>query len=145
MPARARTGLAWRGRRHVVVFVGGRRMLGALSVLLVCQLCGEVLVRALGLPVPGPVLGLVLLLAGLALKREVPAMLDEVAQTLLRHLSLLFVPAGVGVMLHLARLRTEWLPILVALVVSALLTLVVTAFVFRLVSLIAGEPPEEQP
>ena len=115
-------------------------MLGALAILLVCQLMGEALARALALPVPGPVLGTVLLLAGLAVRGSIPPALHETAQGLLRHLSLLFVPAGVGMMLHVARIRAEWLAIVTALLVSALLTLAVTAFVFRMVDrLIGGE------
>lgn len=119
-------------------------MLDALALLLVCQLAGEVVARGLDLPLPGPVLGLVLLVAGLAVKGRVPAALDETAQGLLRHLSLLFVPAGVGVLLHLARIRSEWLPILVALLLSAVLTLVVTAWVFRWVGRLVGRTPEDE-
>lgn len=115
-------------------------MLGALATLLVCQLAGEVLARALVLPVPGPVLGMVLLLGALAVRGDVPGALQETSQGLLRHLSLLFVPAGVGIMLHVARIRAEWLAILAALLVSALLTLTVTAFVFRLVAKMTGDP-----
>jgi len=57
--------------------------------------------------------------------------LRETANGLLRHLSLLFVPAGVGVMAHLGRLSHEWLPISVSLVLSTLLTIAVTAVVMR--------------
>jgi len=114
-------------------------VLNALAILLVCQLIGEVVARGLGLPVPGPVLGLVLLFAGLALRGEIPAPLQETAGGLLRHLSLLFVPAGVGIMLHVARIRSEWLAIVAALVLSTLLTLVVSAIVFRLTARLTGE------
>jgi holin-like protein len=119
-------------------------VLGALAVLLVCQLAGEVLARALALPVPGPVIGMALLLAALAIRRGIPAELQDTAQGLLRHLSLLFVPAGVGIMLHLARIRSEWLAIIAALVISSLLTLAVTALVFRLVAR-AIDAGEEDP
>lgn len=119
-------------------------MLGALSILLVCQLVGEVLARGLALPLPGPVLGMVLLLVALGLRGGVHAALQETAQGLLRHLSLLFVPAGVGMMLHLARVRAEWLAILAALLVSALLTLIVTAFVFRAVAGLTGDAGEDE-
>jgi holin-like protein len=106
-------------------------MLGAITVLLVYQLAGEILVVVLGLPVPGPVIGMVLLFVHLALRRGVAADLDTVSHGLLRHLSLLFVPAGVGVMAHLGRLADEWLPITVSLVFSTLLTIAVTALVMR--------------
>jgi len=114
-------------------------LLNALAILLVCQLIGEVIARGAGLPVPGPVLGLVLLFAGLAVRGEIPTALQETATGLLRHLSLLFVPAGVGIMLHVARIRSEWLAIIAALILSTLLTLAVTALVFRLTARLAGE------
>jgi len=106
-------------------------MLAALTALLVCQLLGEALVRLVDLPVPGPVLGLVLLLALLALRRNVPKDLETTAGGLLKHLSLLFVPAGVGVLQHLARIQAEWLAIAAALLVSSAATIVVTAVVMR--------------
>lgn len=106
-------------------------MIAALATLLVFQLLGEVLVRTLGLPVPGPVLGLALLLPVLAWRPSVLAMVRPTAQTLLQHLSLLFVPAGVGVMLHLQRLGDEALAIGVALVLSTWIGLVVAALTLQ--------------
>ncbi len=105
-------------------------MVHAILALLVCQLLGEVIVRATGIPIPGPVLGTFFMLVALAALREVPEPLNAVAGVLLSHLSLLFVPAGVGVILHVARIRAEWLPLLVALLVSTAVTIVVTALVF---------------
>jgi len=106
-------------------------MLAALTVLLVYQLVGEVVVVALRLPVPGPVIGMALLFVTLIVRGGVQADLKETANGLLRHLSLLFVPAGVGVMAHLGRLSHEWLPITVSLVLSTLVTIAVTAVVMR--------------
>jgi holin-like protein len=106
-------------------------MLAAITVLLVYQLVGEVIVQAVGLPVPGPVVGMLLLFLSLALRGGAPGWLQGTAQTLLSHLSLLFVPAGVGVMLHFHRLAAEWLPIGVALVASTVITIGVTALVMR--------------
>jgi holin-like protein len=106
-------------------------MLGALTVLLVYQLVGEALVQLAGLPVPGPVVGMLLLFVTLAVRRRVAEPLRETSQQLLSHLSLLFVPAGVGVMLHFGRLGSEWLALAVALVASTVITLVVTAVVMR--------------
>jgi holin-like protein len=104
-------------------------VLEALATLLVFQAIGEVLSYALKLPVPGPVLGMVLLLGLLLARPTLLARLRTTALELLKHLSLLFVPAGVGVMLHLARIGREWLPIAVALVASTALAIVVTALV----------------
>lgn len=106
-------------------------MLAALTVLLVFQLIGEVISLALRLPIPGPVIGLALLFLALAARREVPDSLRNTATGLLQHLSLLFVPAGVGVMVHLSRLREEWLPISLALLVSTVVTIACTALAMR--------------
>ena len=110
-------------------------MIPALSLLFLCQLAGEVVVRALGLPFPGPVLGMGLLFAGLLVRGRSDPALDAVADTILRHLSLLFVPAAVGVDAaggpdrrqlagDLGRARRS----------RPLLTLVVTVYVFRAVA-----------
>ncbi len=93
-------------------------MIPALATLLVFQLVGEAIVRALAVPVPGPVVGLGLLLLALVIRPAWANAIKPTAQTLLQHLSLLFVPAGVGVMLHLQRLGDEALAIGVALVIS---------------------------
>ena len=106
-------------------------MLGAFTVLLVYQLVGEVIVLATGLPVPGPVIGMLLLFLTLLARGSVPTWLRDTCQGLLSHLSLLFVPAGVGVMLHFKRLGAEWLPIVVALVASTVITIGVTALVMK--------------
>ena len=65
-----------------------------MSVLLGCQFIGELLVRALAVPVPGPVLGMVVLLIGLMVNGRVPSALRMAGEGLLRYLTLLFVPAG---------------------------------------------------
>lgn len=106
-------------------------MIQAVALILCCQLAGELAARALGLPLPGPVLGAALLFGWLALRKGPDATLESTADGLLAHLSLLFVPAGVGVMLHAGRLREEWLPILAALLVSTVVTMAATALVFR--------------
>lgn len=118
-------------------------MIAALATLLVFQLLGEALVRTLGLPVPGPVLGLALLLPVLAWRSSVLTMVRPTAQTLLQHLSLLFIPAGVGVMLHLQRLGDEALAIGVALVLSTWIGLVAAALTLQaLMRLTRGSGPD---
>jgi len=110
-------------------------MLAAITLLLLFQLAGEAIALFFVLPVPGPVIGMGLLFAALALRGGVSQDLRQTAQNLLQHLSLLFVPAGVGVMLHAQRMADEWLPIVVALILSTFLTLVVTALVLRVLHL----------
>lgn len=107
-------------------------MISALSALLVFQLTGEVLARWLDLPVPGPVLGMLLLFLFLVLRGGPGDELRTTSQTLLQHLSLLFVPAGTGIMVHLHRVADEWLPLLLSLLISTLATLVVTALAMKL-------------
>lgn len=106
-------------------------MLAGLTWLLVFQCLGEALVRLAGLPVPGPVAGMLLLFVALRVRGAIPEALTGAADGLLKHLSLLFVPAGVGVMLHVGRVADEWLPIAVSLVVSTVLAIAVTAVTMR--------------
>jgi len=99
------------------------------TILLSCQLVGEVMTRLLRLPVPGPVVGMVILFCGLVVRGHVPHDVGVVADGLLQNLSLLFVPAGVGVMLHARLLADHWLALSVALVLSAMITLAMTGLV----------------
>ena len=102
-------------------------MIEAIATLLIYQLIGETLTFGFGLPIPGPVIGMALLLATLALRPALLAKIKPVGTTLLSHLSLLFVPAGVGVMVHFARLSEEGVAIVAAVVGSTLLAIVATA------------------
>ena len=114
-------------------------MLNALTLILCCQLAGELATTALPVPVPGPVIGMVLLFAILLVRGSVPESLATTADGLLAHLSLLFVPAGVGVMLHFRLLGDDWLPIAVALVLSTVATVVVTALMMTWLGRGAGD------
>jgi holin-like protein len=106
-------------------------MIAALTQLLVLQLVGEVIARGLQLPIPGPVIGMLLLFLLLAWRGGPTPALQSTSQGLLQHLSLLFVPAGTGIILHLHRIADEWLPLLLSLLVSTLLTLALTALAMR--------------
>lgn len=121
--------------------------LRGLSWLLVLQSIGEVLARGLALPFPGPVVGMVLLL--LALRwRVVREPVAVCADFLLSHLSLLFVPVGVGVMTHLSLVSQYGVRMLVVIVVSTLAGLAVTVLSLHLLQGRAGPgkpPPEEAP
>ncbi|MDQ3059351.1 MAG: CidA/LrgA family protein [Pseudomonadota bacterium] len=100
--------------------------LTGLAWMLAFQSLGELLARGLGLPLPGPVIGMVLLLPALGWVR-VREPVSSCAQFLLSHLSLLFIPVGVGVMTHLSLLSQYGLRMLVVLVLSTLAGLAVTA------------------
>lgn len=101
-------------------------MLFYLTLIFSCQLIGELIVVALGIAVPGPVIGMLLLFVGLLIRGSIPEGLENAANALLAHLSLLFVPAGVGIMLHAKLVGEQLLPISVSLVVSTVLTIAVT-------------------
>ena len=108
-----------------------------MALLLLCQLTGEIIARGLALPVPGPVLGLVLLVLGLLAwgrgRDDAAVAATAVARVgggLLGHLALLFVPAGVGVIQYGGLLRAQALALSCSLVGSTILTLVVTVLVF---------------
>jgi putative effector of murein hydrolase LrgA (UPF0299 family) len=106
-------------------------MLNHLTLIFACQLAGEALTRAFETPLPGPVIGMVLLFAYCALRGTVPDDLSTVGDALLKNLSLLFVPAGVGVMAYGAVFAREALPILVSLIGSTLITIAVTGWLMQ--------------
>jgi holin-like protein len=101
-------------------------MVRGLTLLLFFQLCGELLGRLLGLPFPGNVLGMVLLLVALRVGLVELRWLEEAAEMLLSNMALFFVPAGVGVMVYGDMIAAEWLPITVATVVSTFVVMAVT-------------------
>jgi len=118
-------------------------MLLSLGLILLCQLVGEAIARGTGIPVPGPVIGmalcLLLLLARDALLRWMPAELrdgtfESTGRGILSHLSLLFIPAGVGVVQRLDVLGNNATVIAVSVVASTVLGMAVTAWVFSIVA-----------
>ncbi len=113
-------------------------MIRHITILLAFQLAGEVLTRALGLPLPGPVLGMALLLAALLMVPRLAEAIRGTSQALLSHLSLLFVPAGVGVVGHLDRLGNDGLPLLAAILLSTILAIVVGVWSFVAVCRLTG-------
>ncbi len=104
--------------------------LRGLALLLLCQSAGEAAARGLGLPLPGPVLGMLLMLALLAWP-AVRVPVAAAADGLLQHLSLLFVPVGVGVVTHVAIVAQYGVRIALVLVVSTIAGLAVTAWVLQ--------------
>jgi holin-like protein len=117
-------------------------MLIAVTSLLLFQLIGEALARGLGLTIPGPVIGLALLAVAVALSGTFRRTIEATANGLLRHLSLLFVPAAVGIVQQLPLLETQGLAIGAALVVSTVAALAVTALTFRAVTRALGTGEE---
>ncbi|HUN97565.1 MAG TPA: CidA/LrgA family protein [Bradyrhizobium sp.] len=114
-------------------------MMIALLTLIGCQLAGELVRSAIGLPVPGPVIGMFLLAAVLAFRSRYSKLgesdfgssLERTADTLIGSMGLLFVPAGAGIVSELGLLQHEWLPIVVALFGSTVLGLLATGLVMH--------------
>ena len=118
-------------------------MIASLSLILLCQLAGEVIVRGLGLPMPGPVLGLVFLLLLLLARDRFAALargplqgdgVESASRGLLANLSLLFVPAGVGVVQKLDLVAEHGIAIAAVLAISVVVTLLVTVVTFLVAS-----------
>jgi holin-like protein len=120
-------------------------MIASLSLILLCQLAGEVIVRGLVLPIPGPVIGLLLLLL-LARDRFAPLArgplqgdgVENASRGLLANLSLLFVPAGVGVVQKLDLVAAHGIAIAAVLAISVVVTLLVTVATFLVASRVMG-------
>ncbi|MFT8643145.1 CidA/LrgA family protein [Gluconacetobacter sp.] len=112
-------------------------MPSAMLILVGCQLLGELLRTTFHLPVPGPVIGMFLLTLALGIRAKrigqaiTPAPLKPVAEGLIANMGLLFVPAGVGIIAEAGVIRKEWLPIIVAVAGSTILSLIVTALVMH--------------
>jgi holin-like protein len=112
-------------------------MIVAFLLLISCELAGEVVRQAFNLPIPGSVIGMFFLAAVLAFRKDkpdapaIPDALGETAETLISHMGLLFVPAGVGVIAEAGLLREEWLPIVAGLIGSTILSLAVTGLVMH--------------
>jgi len=121
-------------------------MIASLSLILLCQLAGEALVRGIGVPIPGPIIGLMLLLLLLLLRDRFAVLargplqdgegegVESTSRGLLANLSLLFVPAGVGVVQKLDLIVDHGIAFLGVLAISVLITLLVTVGTFIVAS-----------
>jgi holin-like protein len=115
-------------------------MIEAFTLLVLLQLVGDIAAHLSGLPVPGPVIGLVLLIGILAWRDAPPGALEPTADGLLSHLSLMLVPAGVGVVAQSSQLAAHGAAIALVVTVSTLATLAVTALAFRAVTRLTERP-----
>ena len=119
-------------------------MVQSFLVLLVCQACGEAIHRLTGLPLSGPIIGIVILLAVMCARKGPSPELRNSSSALLGYLSLLFVPAAVGIMPHLSVLRAQWLPVVIALLVSTFLGMGTAALVVQAMNRRARMPQARQ-
>ncbi len=113
----------------------------AIAALLLCQLAGEIIVQALGIALPGPLIGMALMLLGLILLGRLPLALKRSTHVLLAHLMLLFIPSIVAVMTHGDIIRSEWLPFIAACLGGTAITLLVTATTLKLMLARAERKP----
>jgi holin-like protein len=114
-------------------------MIQHLAAILTFQLIGEVIARSLGLSMPGPVIGMALMLLFFIGLPGAAAAIRPTAQGLLGHLSLLFVPAGVGVVGHATALGRDGPIILLALVGSTVAAITIGVLTFVALSRLTGQ------
>src|SRR4051812_41556232 len=105
--------------------------LAGFTWLLLFQCAGEAIAHVAEIPVPGPVLGMALLLVLLLARGHASEAMTTTADGLAKHLSLLFVPAGTGVMLHVTRIEAEWVLIVAAITISTILAIATAALTFQ--------------
>lgn len=121
-------------------------MLGSLTLILLCQLIGEIVTKVTGMPVPGPVLGMVILFCILLISGDrLPEGVNGTGGFLLRYLALLFVPVGVGIVTHLDLLARFWAPIAGVIILGTLVTVAVTGAVMQWCNRRCRTAPKEGP
>ena len=108
-------------------------MLTNLCVIVLFEVAGDFCQQLTGLPIPGPVIGMALLLSALILRGRLPDALDSVATSLLSYLPMLFVPAGVGIMAHFDLIKAQWPALIAGVAVSSVLAVGATALTMRAV------------
>ena len=109
-------------------------MIYGLVQILLFQSLGELASKFILPTLPGPVIGLILMVIWLILRKGINAELALVADGFSQYLGLLFVPAAVGVVLFLPQLKANALAIVSALIGSAILTIASSALVARFLS-----------
>lgn len=120
-------------------------MLESITMILLCQLLGEIITRMTKMPVPGPVIGMVLLFCALNFcRRAIPADVEKVGGVLLRYLALLFVPAGVGVITNMNLVLKSWAPITAVLTVGTAVTIAVTGLMMSFMNRGGGAAEREE-
>ncbi len=114
-------------------------MFYTLAVLLLFQCVGELIALGLALSIPGSVIGMVLLFFALLVSPRLMEKVEESSHHILKHMSLFFIPAGVGIMVSAAGVMQHWLAVVIAIISSTLLTLAITAISMR--CLMNSTPP----
>lgn len=103
----------------------------ALSILFLLQWCGATLTKVLHMPLPGSLVGMLLLLAWLMLRGSLSQELQQTGQVLLQNLMLLFIPFVAGIMVQIKQISAQWFPFLAACILGTAATLITTAWTLR--------------
>ena len=106
-------------------------MIRALSILILLQWGGEVLAKGMRLPLPGSLVGMLLLLAWLMTRGRLSQGMQQTSQALLQNLMLLFIPFITGIIAQAKQVSAQWLPFLAACVLGAVVSLIATAWTLR--------------
>lgn len=106
-------------------------ILNGFIIILLCQFVGELLVHWLNLPIPGPIIGMLLLLIGLMLWQPCREQVEPAANVFIRHLTLLFFPIGAGLILEWPRFSQYGSALIVALVLGTIITIVLVALLLN--------------
>jgi len=112
----------------------------AFLALVACNEAGGFMARETGMPIPGTVIGILIMLVVLLALRRVPEALRSTSVFLLRHLNLFYVPAGVGVMGYLALVAHDLWPIVITMFLSTFLATIASALAFQGVMRAMGRP-----
>ncbi len=118
------------------------KLIIGLLVLIAYHQTGEALMLWMNWPIPGSVVGMLLLFISLLLFNSPPKPIQRSAEFLLRHLALFFVPAGVGLMLLFELIKAQWLAMLVSMVLSTFISLIFTALVMQMMLKVVAVEPE---
>jgi holin-like protein len=105
------------------------KLLRELLIILVIYFAGEILTRFFNLPVPGNIMGMILLIILLSTNVVKLEMVDTVANFLLDHLAFFFIPAGVGLLTSLVVIKDSLIRLLIVCFISTIITIAVTAIV----------------
>ena len=107
------------------------KCLRQLLIILIPYIIGVVLQLRFNIPIPGSVMGLVLLFLGLQIKIIKVEMIEEICEFLLSNMSFFFIPAGVGLMTAFGVLKGKWIPFITIIISSTCLVWIVTVFVVK--------------
>ncbi len=103
-----------------------------LIILIICVV-GEVLNKVVNIPLPGSIIGMILLFVCLLFRLIKLEMIEEISKFLLEHLAFFFIPAGVGLLAYVGILKENLLPILVICFVTTFIVMIITGWTVQII------------